>query len=925
MSSNKPKSTPAPNLPQGKGSPKSPVQDCPLNKKLCYLTVTISREDGKPLSQPAKVKLIGPSGSEKTTALDSTDFDKLEPGDYQVSVTFPDGSEEKKDFLFELVKGQDYDKYKVKLKRGDSAAMAVKISPIIEVKPKIKMEYKTVLFEPNLGKAATGLKWVKGKLTGTQDASEEKIYADPTCILLYLDQPVSNRKYAKGGKLKCSPANVEIYLDKEGKNKLSGNLAAGVKLTNKQLTDPDKQKFYLWGKTAGKYDITLELEDPADKFIKKGDPVTEKMGVVKLEMKLHEQNVAEVAKVQVDPDTDPVDTYYTNLKDKVLPDQKELTDVTKIKPGRLLHLQKDGNFGRAKVVLKKAVAAQWPDGCDDYEITLDEDNISGGLEVYDKEVEGTKIDFPVKVKYSDLKADDKTFWVEGKEATKKWREAKLDAGLDRPDDVPVPVEVGKVAAPDLDKEPKRNGDWGRFTVVEIKEVKIEYKPVAGKAAAWDAGNQRFYINVKSDPDGRKVTISAKLSEKFKDVTLHFMLAPDKDNMKTANWGIDLPGTWKWKDIGAALKHKDRSDRKNLLHLSAKTDAEGYAKVEVSLSRFAGDKFQPAVYLDQDPHLAKYIDGHADLGKRKPVFSTETISVWRKIWYQMTYAAGFVPPAPGLTVTAYQAARVGVETATPHQFPKAGAPARTFYPEWMIKPGGGDGDVAVIGNHNKRPLYAHFKPKDDQPVKAHLVICEHQWDPEGNTDLKTVDITSSPSAWITMSKSVIKPPLDGGAVVVTGTWETTAGVPAKNGTLTDADIIIEKPRTAKNKIKVKLPAGTPVPTVAQPIKVKLTLKGAADYLGESSGKGQIMIVYDSSQVPDYNDTISHEIGHALEQTPNSVKETIPAHPNWDDLGQGVHCLKTKCIMYKSGPQADASHLFCEDCHPYMDVQNMTKLK
>ena len=58
--------------------------------------------------------------------------------------------------------------------------------------------------------------------------------------------------------------------------------------------------------------------------------------------------------MQVDPDTNPEATYYTNLKNKVLPVQKLMTDDEKIgqvakcnaaKPGRLLHLQGGASSG----------------------------------------------------------------------------------------------------------------------------------------------------------------------------------------------------------------------------------------------------------------------------------------------------------------------------------------------------------------------------------------------------------------------------------------------------------------------------------------------------------------------------------------------------------------------------------------------------
>ena len=73
----------------------------------------------------------------------------------------------------------------------------------------------------------------------------------------------------------------------------------------------------------------------------------------------------------------------------------------------------------------------------------------------------------------------------------------------------------------------------------------------------------------------KVKFKARLSAKLAGVPLRFMLAPDKDNTKAANWNIDFPtdgksgaSDVKWKDVPAAIKHKDKADRKDLLHLRA---------------------------------------------------------------------------------------------------------------------------------------------------------------------------------------------------------------------------------------------------------------------------------------------------------------------------------------------------------------------
>jgi hypothetical protein len=151
----------------------------------------------------------------------------------------------------------------------------------------------------------------------------------------------------------------------------------------------------------------------------------------------------------------------------------------------------------------------------------------------------------------------------------------------------------------LAKTVKRNGDWSRFTVVKIASVEVFDDRQAGTVAPkrWDAGSKEFYINLKPDPDGRKLKIAAKLTKPLKNVRLHFMLAPSRNNRKAANWGLDMPGTWTWKDIAAALKHLDKADRKDFMHQSQPTDAQGRAESELRLSRFGGDRFKPGVYME----------------------------------------------------------------------------------------------------------------------------------------------------------------------------------------------------------------------------------------------------------------------------------------------------------------------------------------
>jgi hypothetical protein len=373
------------------------------------------------------------------------------------------------------------------------------------------------------------------------------------------------------------------------------------------------------------------------------------------------------------------------------------------------------------------------------------------------------------------------------------------------------------------------------------------------------------------------------------------------------------------------------------HIVVETDADGMATAKLKLSSIGGDVFEPAVYLAEDPIL----------GLKTPL-KAKKLTVWRRFWYQMTSADGFNVPDPAAARAAF--ARVNMEMSPARHLkfvkvadsparvpPRPIAPAGTFYPAWQLKPGAGTAEQAVIGDHNKATFYAMNIAESDKPttLKAHLVLCEHQWDTKRDwsgsawvpspSPLKTVDIDKSPSDEITLvADAILSPPLQGGDLKVQAEYqEGTTWKPLANG-----DILVQQTRTAINVVKVQIPTGGPVPTATAKVKVRLSLKRAdGPYLGESDGP-KIMIVYDSTNVPDYNDSVAHEIGHSYNQVPVFGKqpEGSPDHPN-QFAGQGNHCNfgNKKCIMYESGPQSTAIHQFCEKCEPYLMLQDLSQMK
>lgn len=904
------------------------------------MKVKVAAKDGAKVFGGATVSITGPQSAPDKKSLADTgfaDFGKLEAGKYTIKVVLSE--EDAKNYATTV----DFSKTTVEktLESFDDITVTVDVEPINIVTPKLELEYKVVLLEP--------------KLFEKQKDTEKKIYVGATYVQLSYTQTNKEHPYPKGGKFECTPANVTVYLDEKCKTEMTADL------TEKQLTGDTPLKLYLRGKTAGKFKAKLTLTDPADRFIRleKNPTDEQEMGVVKLELKIHQQDESKLTAtaMQVDPDTDPVDTYYTNLQALVLPDQKLMADADKVgapstddavKPGRLLHVQDSGNFGRAKLICTKIDPANLPAGTDDYVAVLktglgyalkadkDEDfptgdadkPAAGSLDIYDKEFEGTKQD-ALKIKFSTLKAADQTYFVEGTAESDAVCGVRLDLGMDR--------DTGG-----LDKTVKRNGDWGRFTVIKIKEVKLDYTAVSGTPNAWNESEKKFYINFKTNPAGRKINIKATLTKKFKNVKIYLMLAPDKDNLKTANWGIDIPSTWKWKDITKDVKHLDKADRKNLLHLSDNTDADGNMKKELQLSRFGGDKFLPAAYILEDAHLAKFVDGHAELKKKKPVACTYSIQVWRKFWYQLIEVTGVTNPGVAGAAGQYTRIKADMAAATPKTMT---APAGSLYKRYMIQVNGGNANALVVTDVNKNTFFSGIANEAEKPIKIPILVCDAQWDTGPNTSAVTTGWLAVGGYDVTMDRLIINPPLQGGSLLVSGTIAYMGKLPdsswdtQKNAALTNAEISVSPGRDSLYKVTVRMPAAVTTYATTHPNTnitiMNLVVQGAkGPYLGESFSK-KVLAVYESDtalKIADFQNTIAHEIGHGFGQTvrADKVPTGVIAHPNQylsydsDGVCTGSHCNKDtdKCVMYQSGPIAGSLNRFCDVCHPYMLLGDMS---
>jgi hypothetical protein len=972
-------------------------------------------------------------------------FGKFSPGSYKLkSVLSADDAKK-----YETVVDFGAQTHDLELAPGEERTAIIEVESKNLVTPKIELEYKVVLLDRQLSKH--------------RDAKEAPLVPTPTRVELSIseadaakpDQPYGGtHRYAKGGKFVCEPPNVEVYLDEA----CTTRLPASGELTAAQLPSGSKLPLYLRGKTAGKFTAKLELKEPADRFIRVDkSSVDAEMGVVELQIKLHHFVAADFDALTADPDRPPpaaknynpqskpndakdyhadlLNQYHTTLKDLALPEQKVMTDAQKISGlGRVLCQQTGaatGNQALAKLVVQKLDAGHWPAGTDDYQVYINRTNVSGAVAIFDKEWDGTEKNLPVSegLKVSELKAADKVYWVEGKNATNAPGGVRLDLTLDR-------------AEGELAKEAKRNADCACFTVVSFKELKVDYTVEADKPLRWDEATSNLYVNLTgtgagalSKEQARTVTLGAQLGEALAGVKVHFMLAPDQNNQKAANGGEPLPAggetkrtqplaldgpdagcfeirggiklylvdgmlsiarkpnyevnvvatytdgstsrmkyatgsannvdstaglpvktydatiftttreqLWKWDTIDKAAKHKDKPARDKYLHVSAVTDDKGYAKADVMLSRGGGDIFQAGCYVDQDPHLAKYVEGHAILEKKKPFFAAKKINVRRRFWVQKVAVESLPSPDFAAAIGQYDRVMADMIQHSDLVVPRSVVSKysrKGIYPAYMVKVNGGTKEVLLVSALNKKWFFNTFKPLPDKPNMIPILVCDAQWDPhpDGDTSAVTTPATRMNAfpLSVNVGKYAIDPPVQGGSLFVSGEWKAQdwndaanggAGDwgPERTGNLLASDVVIDRNRDSLSKVSVLLPVAAAANHASRIWVSNLIVRAAKSYLGESFDK-KILAVYDPTEPDDFQNTIAHEIGHAFAQVVRNVPDgNLPVHPAQADAGQGNHCrhLANQCVMYDSGPVRGSLNRYCKICHPYLLWQDMSTI-
>lgn len=781
---------------------------------------------------------------------------------------------------------------------------------VVKVEPKVELEYKVVVFDRDLAQYQTAA----GELPA------DLLRPSPTRIeLAFTRSAGAPPPYLGDGTLVA--ANCIAYTD------AACTLPLGArKLTNAELGGGAAMKLHLRGATRGLFNLTLTLDPSTDSRLFVALHTPEPMGVVEVQVEIYQHLTPVVLAVG----TYPLTGHCADLeRADLIPDQVILSDNDKAIVGRVLHKQSKKHHDRAKVIVK-LTAGEWPAGTDDYDIVLESDH--DGLKAHSLKIDGVKQALPFKVKVSALTLAQKELWIEGAAVSATIRSKKLSVGVDR-------------AAGGLAKTPITHADWGRFTVVQIDSVKLEYtEPAAGQPKPWNASKHRWYINYQAGDAGRTVKIRARLTKPIAGIRLHFMLTPDKDNLKEKNWGIDLPATWAWAGVSDTVKQKDKTTPTDLLHLSELTDAQGKADKDLVLSQFGGDVFKPAAYIDQDPHLAAYIHGHATLEERKPALCDHRIKVWRKFAYQMIRMKSRKYPNLKGAEDAYGRLRAEMVKIRPSVHIEDAnfnngtlGPLPMLWPEYMVKVGGGTKSIIMANLANLDQFFAGLAADAENPVLVPVAQADHFW---GYAEVSSAlpDFDMAPADFpldVTVDRMVCNPPMQGGDLLATGTWTaaehdavTNTWINVRHGAIANADLSIDKDRDDLKKLTLALPAiGATDATTVVAIR-GLSVKGGRLTVNGCYRSGVQQLVLSHQPTPAiWHDTAVHELGHAFYQVPTAAPVAgIPAHPN-QYIHNGSHCnhAVNLCIMYQAAPIAGSLKRFCDICHPYVLAQDMSHLK
>jgi hypothetical protein len=400
-----------------------------------------------------------------------------------------------------------------------------------------------------------------------------------------------------------------------------------------------------------------------------------------------------------------------------------------------------------------------------------------------------------------------------------------------------------------------------------------------------------------------------------------------------------------------VKHRDKKAPDEYFHLSALTNASGYATCDLHVSRYGGDIFTPACYIDQDPHLAKYVEGHQALGERAPFQAEKKMTVWRRIWLQKICVEGVVTPDFWDVIPKFEPLKVEITKADDLTIPRNSVDEfskQAIYPRYMIEPGGGDDEILVVssgkleGGGNKDEFFDLVKPHPDKPVLIPILVCHAQWDSQGFCNPYTTPPIQPEGGVLKIeliddSAGVLHPALNrrelAFGTLCVKTKEGTSRIELENNPC----YYVDRNRQKVSEISIRVPTQSSEIESAwvESFEVQWTKK----FNGESFD-GKILSVYNAKYPEDFLNTVAHEIGHAVCQIMDpqpTAKKTVPeraktaplgvpTHPK-AVMGDGNHCRHqvNRCIMYDAGPTPGSLNRFCPVCHPYLLVVDMSEVQ
>jgi hypothetical protein len=521
---------------------------------------------------------------------------------------------------------------------------------------------------------------------------------------------------------------------------------------------------------------------------------------------------------------------------------------------------------------------------------------------------------------------------------------------------------------------ERSGTEGTVGGVGMASSDPKFKEITRRTT--ESGQYRQYINFGKDLDGadkrhpecdRFIEFRARIEREDgkkeglagKKVHWSYVLTSKGDhrNAQLKTGQADLH-----KDDNAYIKGGQGPKKDKLI---TRTNGKGWTnKVKVYLSKYGGDQYTIKAQADKE-------NKGSPSGK---TLEAGAYVVWRKFWYQNTVRKGASVPDVSQSQTAYGKVCANMVAARKKtvQFDKealnkkeANIADRTIYKEFMFKVSGSNAkDVVVIGRHNEKAIRKFFVAEAKEPVKAHLMFCDYQWDPQTTFASETgIVIDRNPSSEICMAnidtsnvEGIVSPALQGLLVhagsswqaVKPGFWAKTGEVlrqiftlglasskvwlKSQSGTFQDNDVVIDPKRTDLNCVKVRI-RGLAKGRFLGKVKATLKLSYAEGFLGDNDGYQNTIVM----GRPGTSSTVSHEIGHGFHQTPRSsdadVPKSLKVHPN-QYMDYGSHCNKGATpdgTKYQSGPCIMATRsnkinrTYCDVCQPYIRLQDMTQME